>query len=256
MEQTGVRIDPAVLNDMSSRLAVDIDTLAERIYAALRPPLQHQLPQAARRDPSSTRWASPKPMKYGKGKVVSTAQDVLEELAEAAPHRRPRSSSIASSRSSRAPTSTQLPAARRPLRPHPHHLQPGRHRHRPPLVHQSQPPEHPHPHRHRPRDPRRLHRRPRQPPHVGRLLPNRAPPHGRLLPGPAPAQRLPHQPGHPHPHRRRGLRPRPRHASSKETRARAKAVNFGIVYGISPFGLAAQLGIDQKVAKDLHRNLL
>ena len=36
---------------------------------------------------------------------------------------------------------------------------------------------------------------------------------------------------------------------SKETRARAKAVNFGIVYGISPFGFAAQLGIDQKEAK-------
>jgi DNA polymerase-1 len=37
---------------------------------------------------------------------------------------------------------------------------------------------------------------------------------------------------------------------SKETRARAKAVNFGIVYGISPFGLAAQLGIEQRVAKE------
>src|SRR6202021_990452 len=38
-------------------------------------------------------------------------------------------------------------------------------------------------------------------------------------------------------------------AMDKQTRDRAKAVNFGIVYGISPFGLAAQLGIAQNVAR-------
>jgi DNA polymerase-1 len=41
----------------------------------------------------------------------------------------------------------------------------------------------------------------------------------------------------------------PIESMDKQTRDRAKAVNFGIVYGISPFGLAAQLGIPQTEAR-------
>ncbi len=41
----------------------------------------------------------------------------------------------------------------------------------------------------------------------------------------------------------------PKEVITKEMRRVGKTVNFGIVYGISPFGLAANLGISQKEAK-------
>jgi len=41
----------------------------------------------------------------------------------------------------------------------------------------------------------------------------------------------------------------PKEVITKEMRRVGKTVNFGIVYGISPFGLASQLGIPQKEAK-------
>ena len=43
---------------------------------------------------------------------------------------------------------------------------------------------------------------------------------------------------------------------SKQLRSRAKAVNFGIVYGISEFGLAEQTGINRKEAKNFMEQYL
>ncbi|WP_213804657.1 DNA polymerase I [Granulicella sp. dw_53] len=81
MEQAGVRIDPEILGTMSTRLAVEIDDLAERIYEQSGHRFNVNSPKQLG-DVLFNKMLLPKPMKYGKGKVVSTAQDVLEELAE------------------------------------------------------------------------------------------------------------------------------------------------------------------------------
>jgi len=82
MEQTGVRIDPGFLREMSTRLAVEIDNFSERIYAESGHRFNINSPKQLG-DVLFNKMLLPKPMKYGKGKVVSTAVDVLEELAEA-----------------------------------------------------------------------------------------------------------------------------------------------------------------------------
>jgi DNA polymerase I len=81
MEQAGVRIDSTVLGEMSNRLAVEIDNLAERIYLESGHRFNVNSPKQLG-DVLFNKMLLPKPMKYGKGKVVSTAVDVLEELAE------------------------------------------------------------------------------------------------------------------------------------------------------------------------------
>ncbi len=89
MEQTGVRIDPEFLRSMSTRLALEIDNLAERIYKQAGETMGsdegHRFNINSPKqlgDVLFNKMQLPKPMKYGKGKVVSTAVDVLEELAE------------------------------------------------------------------------------------------------------------------------------------------------------------------------------
>jgi len=81
MEQAGVRIDRSVLGEMSTRLAVEMDTLGEKIFELSGHRFNLNSPKQLG-DVLFNKMMLPKPMKYGKGKVVSTAVDVLEELSE------------------------------------------------------------------------------------------------------------------------------------------------------------------------------
>jgi DNA polymerase-1 len=81
MEQNGVRVDIGLLREMSSRLAVTIDDLAERVYASTGNRFNINSPKQLG-DVLFNKMDLPKPMKYGKGKVISTAQDILEDLAQ------------------------------------------------------------------------------------------------------------------------------------------------------------------------------
>ena len=246
MEQAGVQIDPAVLNEMSSRLSVEIDNLAERIYADSGSRFNINSPKQLG-EVLFTKMDLPKPMKYGKGKVVSTAQDVLEELAE----NHPIAALVIEHRQLQKLKSTYLDAL-------------------PQLVDRAG----------------RIHTTFNQVgTATGRLsstnpnlqnIPTRtaigreiraafiaAP--GNILMSADYSQielrLMAHFSQDPlllnayrtgidiHTLTASEVFGIPIAELDKETRARAKAVNFGIVYGISPFGLAAQLNIDQKIAK-------
>jgi DNA polymerase-1 len=81
MEKVGVRVDLGVLGEMGSRLGVMIDDLAERVYASSGHRFNINSPKQLG-EVLFTKMDLPKPMKYGKGKVISTAQDILEDLAQ------------------------------------------------------------------------------------------------------------------------------------------------------------------------------
>jgi DNA polymerase I len=254
MEQAGVRIDSAVLGEMSSRLAVDIDNLAERIYtqagAAMGAESGHRFNINSPKqlgDVLFNKMLLPKPMKYGKGKVVSTAQDVLEELAEQHPvpalvleYRQ-----LAKLKSTYLDSLPQLTDAQG--RVHTTFNQVGTATGR---LSSTNP---------------NLQNIPIRT-ELGREI--RAafiPAPGNVLMSADYSQielrLMAHFSQDPLllDAYRTGKDIHTLTASEvfgvdaatmdKETRARAKAVNFGIVYGISPFGLAAQLNIDQKTAK-------
>jgi DNA polymerase-1 len=81
MEEAGVRIDRAVLSAMGDRLTVEMHRVSEQIFEGSGHRFNINSPKQLG-DVLFNKMHLPKPLKYGKGKVVSTAVDVLEELAE------------------------------------------------------------------------------------------------------------------------------------------------------------------------------
>jgi len=246
MEQAGVRVNIDLLRAMSARLAVTIDDLAERIYASTGHRFNINSPKQLG-DVLFNKMDLPKPMKYGKGKVISTAQDILEDLAQH--HEVP--ALVLEHRQLQKLKGTYLDAlpslADAQGRIHTTFNQVGTATGRLSSINPN------------------LQNIPIRTP-VGREIRAAfiaAP--GNLLMSADYSQielrLMAHFSQDPllldayrtgkdiHTLTAAEVFEVDPVTMDKETRARAKAVNFGIVYGISPFGLAAQLGIDQKVAK-------
>ena len=81
MEQAGVKIDPAALGEMSIKLLREADAKARDIYARCGMEFNINSPKQLG-DVLFNKLGLPVPVKYGKGKKISTAVDVLEGLAE------------------------------------------------------------------------------------------------------------------------------------------------------------------------------
>ena len=84
MERTGIRVDTAVLSELSGRLSERIETIAQKIYDLAGRPFNINSPQQLGKV-LFEEMNLPSPTRYGKGKVISTAADILEGLAPAYP---------------------------------------------------------------------------------------------------------------------------------------------------------------------------
>jgi DNA polymerase I len=81
MEQAGVRIDTTVLDNLSKRFGTEIERVGERIFELAGRRFNINSPKQLG-EVLFTHMGLPAPVVRGKGKAISTAQDVLEQLAE------------------------------------------------------------------------------------------------------------------------------------------------------------------------------
>ena len=84
MERTGIRVDTEVLAELSTRLCERIDAIADKVYALAGRSFNINSPQQLGKV-LFEEMNLPTPVKFGKGKVISTAADVLEGLAATYP---------------------------------------------------------------------------------------------------------------------------------------------------------------------------
>ncbi|WP_415199021.1 DNA polymerase I [Silvibacterium sp.] len=246
MEKAGVRIDSALLNRMGETLSTEMQRVGEDIYAQSGHRFNINSPKQLG-DVLFNKMNLPKPLKYGKGKVVSTAQDVLEELAEhnAVPRLVLEYRQLAKLKSNYVDSLPLLADAEG--RVHTTFNQVGTATGR---LSSTNP---------------NLQNIPVRT-ELGREIRAAfiAAPGNRLLSADysqIELRLMAHFSADPllveayrtdkdiHTLTASEVFGVPAESMSKETRNRAKAVNFGIVYGISPFGLAAQLGIEQNEAR-------
>ena len=80
MEHHGIRVEPAELRALSERIEIDIQRLGEEIHGLAGTVFNINSPQQLGKV-LYDEMNLPAPFKYGKGKTTSTAADVLEELA-------------------------------------------------------------------------------------------------------------------------------------------------------------------------------
>jgi DNA polymerase-1 len=84
MEETGIRVDPDQLKVLSGRMEEEISVLSGAIFEMAGHPFNVNSPQQLGKV-LFEEMNLPAPVKYGKGKTISTAADVLETLAEEHP---------------------------------------------------------------------------------------------------------------------------------------------------------------------------
>ena len=81
MKRTGIRVEPAALVKLSESMEREIDRLTLEIHGLAGKPFNINSPQQLGKILFDD-LRLPQPVKYGKGKTTSTAADVLEELAD------------------------------------------------------------------------------------------------------------------------------------------------------------------------------